>query len=66
LRVLFPAWAAGFGETVFPEFVTLLLGAVSVTLLGALLVTGRRTVSRVVHVIGGLAELNPSSHRSPH
>ena len=39
LRVVFLVWAAGFGETVFPKFVTLLLGVV--------LTTGRRTVSRV-------------------
>lgn len=39
LRVVFLVWAAGFGETVFPKFVTLLLGAV--------LTTGRRTVRRV-------------------
>ena len=54
LRGVFFAWAAGFGETVFPKFVTLLLGAV--------LTTGRRTVSRVVSVVGELADADPSSH----
>lgn len=54
LRVVFLAWAAGFGETVFPKFVTLLLGAV--------LTTGRRTVSRVLFVVGELAEADPSSY----
>lgn len=54
LRVVFLAWAAGFGVTVFPKFVTLLLGAV--------LTTGRRTVSRVLFVVGELAEADPSSY----
>jgi len=54
LRGVFFAWAAGFGETVFPKFVTLLLGA--------LLTTGRRTVSRVVFVVGELADADPSSY----
>ena len=54
LRGVFLAWAAGFGETVFPKFVTLLLGAV--------LTTGRRTVSRVVYVVGELADADPSSY----
>ena len=56
LRGVFFAWAAGFGETVFPQFVTRLLGAV--------LTTGRRTVSRVLPVVGDLADADPSSdHR---
>ena len=54
LRGVFFAWAVGFGETVFPKFVTLLLGA--------LLTTGRRTVSRVVFVVGELADADPSSY----
>ena len=54
LRGVFCAWAAGLGETVFPKFVTLLLGAV--------LTTGRRTVSRVVFVVGELADADPSSY----
>jgi hypothetical protein len=54
LRGVFCAWAAGLGETVFPQFVTLLLGAV--------LTTGRRTVSRVVFVVGELADADPSSY----
>ena len=54
LRGVFFAWAAGLGETVFPKFVTLLLGAV--------LTTGRRTVSRVVFVVGELADADPSSY----
>jgi len=54
LRGVFFAWAAGFGETVFPKFVTLLLGAV--------LTTGRRTVSRVLYVVGELADAGPSSY----
>lgn len=54
LRGVFFAWAAGFGETVFPKFVTLLLGTV--------LTTGRRTVSRVLHVVGELADAGPSSY----
>ena len=54
LQGVFLAWAAGFGETVFPKFVTLLLGAV--------LMTGRRTVSRMLHVVGELADADPSSY----
>lgn len=54
LRCVFCAWAAGFGETVFPKFVTLLLGAI--------LTTSRRTVSRVVYVVGELADADPSSY----
>ena len=54
LRGVFLVWAAGFGETVFPKFVTLLLGAV--------LTTGRRTVSRVLWVVGELADADPSSY----
>ena len=54
LQVVFSAWSAGFGETVFPKFVTLLLGA--------LLTTGRRTVSHVLHVVGDLADADPSSY----
>ena len=54
LQVVFSAWSAGFGETVFPKFVTLLLGAV--------LTTGRRTVSPVLHVVGELADADPSSY----
>ena len=54
LQVVFSAWSAGFGETVFPKFVTLLLGA--------LLTTGRRTVSQVLPVVGDLADADPSSY----
>ena len=54
LQVVFSAWSAGFGETVFPKFVTLLLGAV--------LTTGRRTVSHLVRVVGELADADPSSY----
>jgi hypothetical protein len=54
LRGVFLAWAAGFGETVFPKFVTLLLGSV--------LMTGRRTVSRLLSVVGELADADPSSY----
>lgn len=54
LQVVFSAWSAGFGETVFPKFVTLLLGAV--------LTTGRHTVSQVVRVVGELADADPSSY----
>lgn len=54
LRGVFLAWAAGFGETVYPKFVTLLLGAV--------LTTGRRIVSRVVSIVGELADADPSSY----
>ena len=54
LQGVFLAWAAGFGETVFPKFVMLLLGAV--------LMTGRRTVSRMLHVVGELADADPSSY----
>ena len=54
LQGVFLAWAAGFGETVFPKFVTLLLGAV--------LMTGRRTVSRLLSVVGELADADPSSY----
>jgi hypothetical protein len=54
LRVVFSAWTAGFGETVFPKFVTLVLGA--------MLTTGRRTVSHVLHVVGELADADPSSY----
>ena len=54
LRGVFFAWAAGFGETVFPKFVTLLLRAV--------LTTGRRTVSRVVSVVGELADPIDACH----
>ena len=56
LQVVFSAWVAGFGETVFSKFVTLLLGAV--------LTTGRRTVRQVLRVVGELADADPSSdHR---
>lgn len=54
LQVVFSAWSMGFGETVFPKFVTLLLGA--------MLTTGRRTVSQVLHVVGELADADPSSY----
>ena len=54
LRVVFSACSAGFGETVFPKFVTLLLGAV--------LTTGRRTVSHVLPVVGEFADADPSSY----
>lgn len=51
LQVVFSAWSAGFGETVFLKFVALLLGAV--------LTTGRHTVS---HVVGELPDADPSSY----
>ena len=54
LQVVFCAWSAGFGETVFPKFVTLLMGA--------MLTTGRRTVSHVLQVVGELADADPSSY----
>ena len=45
---------AGFGETLFPKLVTLLLGTV--------LTTGRRTVSHVLQLAGELADADPSSY----
>lgn len=54
LRDVVCAWSGGFGGTVFPKFVVLMLGA--------LLTTGRRTVSRVVWVVGELATADPSSY----
>jgi hypothetical protein len=56
LRGVVSAWSTAFSESVFVNFVTLMLGTI--------LTTGRRTVSRVLRVVGALAEAHPSSfHR---
>ena len=46
VQVVFLVRASGFSETVFPKFVTLVLGA--------MLTTGRRTVSHILLTIGEL------------
>lgn len=56
LRGVVATWSATFSESVFVNFLTLLQGAI--------LTTGRRTVSRVLRVVSVLAEAHPSSfHR---
>jgi hypothetical protein len=56
LRGVVSAWSAAFSESVFANFLVLLQGAI--------LTTGRRTVSRVLRVVGAMAEAHPSSfHR---
>ena len=54
LRVVFVAWSTVFSESVFPKFMTLLQGAV--------LTTGGRTVSRILRLVGSLADADPSSY----
>ncbi len=54
LQVVFLAWGSGFSKTVFPNFVTLVLGA--------MLTTGRRTVSHILLTIGELAVAHPSTY----
>lgn len=54
MQVVFYTWSAEFDETAFPRFVTLLPGA--------MLTTGRRTVIRVVRVVGELVDTDPSSY----
>lgn len=54
LRVVFVAWSTVFSESVFPKFMTLLQGAV--------LTTGCRTVSRILRLVGSLADAHPSSY----
>lgn len=54
LQVVFSAWSAGFGETLFRKFVTLLLWAV--------LTTRRQTVSHVLPFVGERADADPSSY----
>ena len=54
LQVVFVAWSTVFSESVFPKFMTLLQGAV--------LTTGCRTVSRILRLVGSLADAHPSSY----
>ncbi len=54
LQVVFLAWGSGFSKTVFPNFVTLVLGA--------MLTTGRRTVSHILLTIGEQAVAHPSTY----
>lgn len=54
LRVVFLAWSTMFSESVFEKFMTLLQGAV--------LTTGRRTVCRILRLVGSLANAHPSSY----
>lgn len=54
LQVVFVTWSMEFSETVFPNFVTLLQGAV--------ITTGRRTVCRILRVVGSLAGAHWSSY----
>lgn len=50
------AWSAAFADSVFAKFMTLLQGAV--------LTTGGRTVSRILRLVGSMADGHPSSfHR---
>ena len=54
LQVVFLAWASGFSKSVFPNLATLVLGA--------MLTTGRRTVSHILLTIGELAVAHPSTY----
>jgi hypothetical protein len=54
LQVVVVAWSAAFTESVFTKFMTLLQGAV--------LTTGCRTVSRILRVVGSLADSHWSSY----
>ncbi len=50
------AWSTVFADSVFVKFMTLLQGAV--------LTTGGRTVSRILRLVGSIADAHPSSfHR---
>jgi hypothetical protein len=56
LQAVVKAWSSTFSESVFKNFLTLLQGAI--------LVTGRRTISRMLRVVDGIAEAHSSSfHR---
>ena len=57
LQVVFLAWASGFSKSVFPNFATLVLGAV--------LTTGRRTVSHILLTIGELYRERPRLTQTP-
>ena len=57
LQVVFLAWASGFSKSVFPNFVTLVLGA--------MLTTGRRTVSHILLTIGELYRERPRLTQTP-
>lgn len=54
LQVVFVAWSAVFSESVFEKFMTLLQGAV--------LTTGCRAISRILRLVGSLADAHPSSY----
>ena len=54
LEAVFIAWSTAFADSVFPKFMTLLKGAV--------LATGCRTVSRILRLVGSIADAHPSSY----
>lgn len=54
LQVVVAAWSTVFSNSVFPKFMTLLQGAV--------LTTGCRTVSRILRLVGSIADAHPSSY----
>jgi DDE superfamily endonuclease len=54
MQVVFVAWRAVFSESVFDKFMTLLQGAV--------LTPGCRTISRILRLLGSLADAHPSSY----
>lgn len=54
LQVVFVAWSTMFSESVFEKFMTLLQGAV--------LTPGCRTISRILRLVGSLADAHPSSY----
>lgn len=54
LKVVVDAWSTVFAASVLPKFMTLLQGAV--------LTTGSRTVSRILRLVGSIADAHPSSY----